>query len=124
MPTHSPRPCAMPGCPRLVGEGSRCAEHRLPARARESARASASARGYGSAWAVKRDAWIKAHPLCADPRGAHPPHSLVRAKIVDHIVPLRQGGKDDDSNYQSLCMTCHNYKTAHDGSRRGAGAKV
>jgi 5-methylcytosine-specific restriction endonuclease McrA len=40
-------------------------------------------------------------------------------KIVDHKIPLKQKGRDDETNYQSLCGTCHNYKTAHDGSRRG-----
>ena len=41
-------------------------------------------------------------------------------RIVDHIIPLKSGGEDNESNYQSLCGACHNYKTAHDGSR-GSG---
>jgi 5-methylcytosine-specific restriction endonuclease McrA len=42
--------------------------------------------------------------------------------VRDHVVPLRQGGTDDKSNEQLLCNSCHNYKTAHDGSRtRGRG---
>lgn len=45
----------------------------------------------------------------------------VRMKIVDHKIPKALGGRDDESNYRSLCMTCHNYKTAHDGSRKGGG---
>lgn len=30
----------------------------------------------------------------------------------DHIVNLAQGGSDDDSNLQSLCVPCHKIKTA------------
>jgi 5-methylcytosine-specific restriction endonuclease McrA len=48
----------------------------------------------------------------------------VKAKIVDHIIPLKLGGKDDETNYQSLCVDCNNYKTAHDGSRRRRGRAV
>ncbi|MCZ2288563.1 MAG: HNH endonuclease [Anaerolineales bacterium] len=39
------------------------------------------------------------------------------ATMVDHIVPLRRGGRDDETNYQSLCVSCHNVKTSIDGSR-------
>jgi Restriction endonuclease len=42
-------------------------------------------------------------------------------KIVDHIIPRSQGGRDEENNFQSLCDTCHNYKTAHDGSRQQGG---
>ena len=41
---------------------------------------------------------------------------------VDHIVNLAQGGADDDSNLQALCVPCHKVKTAAEsalGSGRG-----
>jgi 5-methylcytosine-specific restriction protein A len=118
MPKRPPRPCAERGCPTLVYSGSRCGEHLLPKdRSREAVRASSAKRGYGPAWKSKRDAWARSHPLCADPFSRHN-EQLVSMKIVDHIIPLSQGGRDDETNYQSLCMACHNYKTAHDGSRR------
>lgn len=112
----------MHGCPNLVYVGSRCEEHQLPRdRTHETVRASSSKRGYGSNWKAKRDAYAKAHPWCADPYGLHQ-GQRVPMKIVDHIKPLKQEGRDDETNYQSLCGTCHNYKTAHDGSRvRGRG---
>lgn len=117
MPRKPPRPCAERGCPALVYDGSRCEQHRLPKdRTRETVRASASARGYGYKWKAKRDRYVKDHPWCADPYGVHQ-GQRVRMKIVDHIIPLKRGGRDDESNYQSLCMSCHNYKTAHDGSK-------
>lgn len=31
---------------------------------------------------------------------------------VDHIVNVAQGGTDDDSNLQTLCIPCHKAKTA------------
>lgn len=57
---------------------------------------------------------MESHPYCANPFGVHV--CPVPARIVDHIVPLRAGGKDDESNYQSLCWSCHVRKTALDGS--------
>jgi len=119
MPRRPPRPCAVHGCPNLVYSGSRCEQHLLPKdRTYETVRASAAKRGYGVKWQGKRNAYAKSHPWCEDPYGVHQ-GQRVKMKIVDHITPLKQGGRDDETNYQSLCTTCNNYKTAHDGSRRG-----
>lgn len=115
MPQRPPHPCAEHGCPRLVYVGSRCDEHRLP-RARDS-RPNATLRGYGAAWQKKREAWLSLHPWCVDLYNIHKGQP-VRATIVDHIKPLRQGGRDDETNYQSLCVRCNNRKTARDGSKR------
>jgi len=38
--------------------------------------------------------------------------AIVRAAVVDHIVPLHLGGHDNDSNKQSLCLPCHDIKSA------------
>ena len=41
---------------------------------------------------------------------------VVAANVVDHIVP-HKGNEAlmwDESNYQSLCKTCHDRKTATD----------
>ena len=34
----------------------------------------------------------------------------------DHIIPLQQGGKDDLTNTQTLCISCHKIKTNKENS--------
>jgi 5-methylcytosine-specific restriction protein A len=39
--------------------------------------------------------------------------------VPDHIVPLVQGGSDDDANIRCLCAPCHRARTAEQfGHRR------
>ncbi|WP_442920695.1 HNH endonuclease [Massilia sp. DD77] len=40
---------------------------------------------------------------------------------VDHIVPLWNGGSDDDSNKETLCVPCHDAKTAREARQRARG---
>lgn len=70
---------------------------------------SASAMGYGYHWRKLRDLVLARQPLCVD--------CLARGRVeaatqVDHIVPRRAGGTDDDHNLQALCARCHSRKTA------------
>jgi len=79
---------------------------------REVQRNSNKAKIYDNDWRKFRNAYIKAHPLCA--------HCLaqglvVAAREVDHIIPLT--GRNDQtrlsaSAVQSLCRECHSKKTA------------
>jgi len=39
------------------------------------------------------------------------------ATIRDHIIPLAEGGRDDDSNVQPLCARCHDAKTQREALR-------
>lgn len=42
--------------------------------------------------------------------------------VVDHIVPLWEGGSDDDSNKELICQTpCHDAKTAREAVERARG---
>ena len=39
------------------------------------------------------------------------------ATIADHVIPLTQGGRDDESNLQGICVDCHRSKTAEESKR-------
>lgn len=76
-------------------------------------RLSASARGYGTAWQrLRAEILARDKGLCqmclADGRA-------VVARDVDHIVPKHRGGSDEAGNLQSLCVPCHQAKTAREG---------
>lgn len=83
-------------------------------------------RGYGNAWDRLSARWKAQHPLCgmrADMR-LHPEHSeCVRLGLrnpgsyenplcTDHIVSKDNGGVDEESNFQSLCLRCNGVKAA------------
>ena len=40
---------------------------------------------------------------------------------VDHIIPLADGGTDDDSNKETLCVPCHDAKSAREARARTRG---
>lgn len=45
------------------------------------------------------------------------------ATIRDHVIPLAEGGRDDESNEQAVCASCHLKKTQQEsvrGRRRAA----
>ncbi|MFX1761475.1 MULTISPECIES: HNH endonuclease [Burkholderiaceae] len=68
------------------------------------------------AWQQCRAAYLRAHPLCAHcaRRG-----QTVTARVVDHVVPIKDGGaRFDWINLQSLCTPCHNRKTATETAQR------
>lgn len=44
----------------------------------------------------------------------------VNAGVCDHIVPLSEGGGDDDDNLQTICQCCDKEKSAAE-ARRGRG---
>ena len=65
-------------------------------------------------WKTLRKKFLDEHPLCACCllEGRYTP-----ARIVDHIVPIRQGGKPlDEGNLQVLCWSCHSKKSDKEGS--------
>ena len=63
-----------------------------------------------------RAAFLREHPLCGvcAARGR-----VVPAVVVDHAVPLKDGGaRFDAAGLQSLCISCHNRKTARETARK------
>ncbi len=69
-----------------------------------------------SARSVKRRLqWLMDNPLCAHCRQAG---DVTNGQEVDHIVPLWQGGADDETNFQTLCIPHHKAKTAAEAKER------
>ena len=67
-------------------------------------------------WRLVRAAFLREHPLCGacSERGG-----LVPARVVDHVVPVKDGGaRFDRANLQPLCVSCHNHKTARETAGR------
>lgn len=115
MPKAALRPCNKAGCPSLATANGYCDNHQSARRDTEKQydkqRGNANERGYGHKWRKERLAYLAVNPLCVTC------HSLGRveaAVVVDHIIPH----KGDDklfwrrSNWQALCIVCHNRKTA------------
>lgn len=48
-------------------------------------------------------------------------NSPLPAEEADHIIPLTDGGLDEDSNLQSLSTECHKRKSAEEAAERAAG---
>ena len=42
-----------------------------------------------------------------------------RQAHVDHLIPLEEGGTDDDGNLRTMCERCHGRKTRAEQRRRG-----
>jgi 5-methylcytosine-specific restriction protein A len=121
MPHAAPTPCRYPGCPALLSVPGHCEAHKQQTqRKQDERRGSAASRGYGHRWRKARDAFLRAHPLCAEceRRGR-----VTAANEVDHIRPHKgdQAMFWDSSNWQSLCKTCHSTKTAAEDGGYGRG---
>lgn len=116
MPQSLPRPCAHPGCPGLTRERY-CPQHkRQTNQIYDRERGTASQRGYGTRWRRLRQAFLSAHPLCEE---CQREGRVTPATDVDHRLPKRRGGGDDESNLQALCHAHHSAKTAREDGRWG-----
>lgn len=67
-------------------------------------------RGYTYRWQKARERFLAKHPLC---KHCQAQGIVTAATDVDHVIPHR--GNDalfwDESNWQSLCKSCHSVKT-------------
>lgn len=67
-------------------------------------------------WRSVRAALLREHPLCG---ACGAKGLLVAARVVDHVLPIKDGGaRFDAANLQSLCVSCHNSKTARESAAR------
>ena len=109
MPRKPMKPCSCPGCPNLT-EGKYCVEHK----SMEKTYSTGSTNPFYNSpeWRNARKEYLEQHPCCI--RCGRP------AKIVDHIIPLKDGGAAlDERNFQPLCWSCHSRKSIKEGSRYG-----
>lgn len=53
-------------------------------------------------------------PLCAMCKAAG---RVTLATVRDHVVPLQEGGADEESNTQGLCAACHDQKSLAERQR-------
>lgn len=68
---------------------------------------------------ARREALFQRAPLCAECRRQG---RVTPATVRDHVIPLAEGGPDDESNEQGLCEACHAVKSAAE-ARRGRWGK-
>lgn len=120
MPSLAAKPCRHAGCSALVRDGGGyCPSHkRVVQKEVDSRRESSTQRGYGYKWQKAREGFLRNHPLCVE---CGKQGQLVKATIVDHIIP-HKGDKDlfwDRNNWQPLCKTCHDAKTAREDGAFG-----
>lgn len=120
MPTAPITLCTHAGCnARAVADG-KCQLHQTKSIAplsrphkirHKDKRPSAHRRGYDGKWRQARLAFLDNNPLCVmcQSQGL-----LVAATVVDHIIPHRgnQARFWDMTNWQALCKSCHDTKTA------------
>ncbi|UXC18549.1 HNH endonuclease [Comamonas squillarum] len=78
-------------------------------------RIAATPRTRGRKWMTKRERWLQANPLCCDCQAEG---TVTAGQEVDHIIPLWQGGADDESNYATRCIPHHAAKTKREAAER------
>ena len=112
MPISAPKPCTAPGCGKLVRDWSgRCEAHQKPV---WSKRVDAPKRTTGRKLQAMRAQLFRANPLCV---ACEAQGRVTAATQRDHIIPLSEGGADDDGNTQALCEACHEIKSKAEAAR-------
>ena len=105
MPKKPKRPCSYPGCGKLT-DGRYCDEHRQTAAHQYNRylRNPDTNKRYGRAWKKLRVRFFLKHPLCEHCKNEG---RLTAAEEVHHVLPLANGGTNDESNLMALCKSCH-----------------
>ena len=88
------RICSVSGCSQTSPSGGKCAYHK---KEYEQYRGSAWQRGYNREYQELRKTVMTAHPICQFRT------CTERSAEVDHIIPLKWGGKNELSNLRALC---------------------
>ena len=119
MPKKPKTPCRYPNCKELVDERY-CEHHKkiVERNYNKYERDKKSQKFYQSiGWKTMRKRKLAQNPFCEE---CEKQNKFMKASMVDHIRPIRQGGDAlDINNLQSLCWSCHSRKSAQEGSRWG-----
>ncbi|TCB18990.1 HNH endonuclease [Acinetobacter sp. ANC 5045] len=110
-PQKAKRPCIVSSCKDFATNQGYCDKHQDKIRTKDRERGTAHQRGYDARWSKAREQFLAEHPLCVECRKKN---YINPATVVDHIIP-HKGDKVlfwDKTNWQSLCETHHNIKTA------------
>ena len=115
MPKKPKRPCSYPGCGRLT-DGQYCDEHRfsIDRQYNRYLRDPDTNKRYGRAWKKLRARFLLLHPLCEQCKCEG---RLTAAEEVHHLLPLANGGTNDDGNLMALCKSCHSRITIGSSNR-------
>lgn len=112
MPVSAKSPCRQSGCRALVDRPGYCEQHKREKHRgyNSSPKRQADQKFYkGRLWLAVRKQHLQNEPLC---RTCRKVGKLTEATHVDHIIPRSIGGSEyDETNLQSLCMSCHSSKT-------------
>lgn len=104
--------------PRFKAPGQKTERERK--KALDKRRGTAAQRGYGHKWRKASKRFLQNHPLC---RYCEQEGRITPATVVDHIKPHKghSGLFWDTDNWQPLCKTHHDEKTAREqGHYKGA----
>lgn len=103
--------CRYAGCGKAIDDYGYCEKHKEIAKRQEKRTVSAYKHLYGWQWQKIRARYLKENPLCVI---CYTKKIITPATVVDHIDPHKGDVIKfwDEDNYQSLCKSCHDYKTA------------
>ena len=108
------RNCRAWPCRNIATDSYYCKEHQPK---RDDTRTENSyQRGYNRVWRKLRAIKIGMNPIC---EVCYRKGLISPVEEVDHIIPLREGGRHELENLQSLCIPCHRIKTAEDQKKYG-----
>lgn len=111
-PSRPGRVCGQPGCGVIV-QGGYCAEHK---RDKDTKTDEERAFYNSRRWRNYRLGYLQRHPLCLSCKAKN---VITAAKVVDHIVAMRDGGDLwDPANHQGQCGSCHQRKRQAEGQAR------
>nr|WP_217706321.1 HNH endonuclease [Paenalkalicoccus suaedae] len=113
--------CSVVSCNVLTSERF-CPDHKKEYYRRlDKERGTAHERGYNSRWRKARLFYLRRHPLC---KRCADNGQDVPAQVVDHIIPHKGDAKLfwAEVNWQSLCKSCHDTKTAKEDGGFGREA--